>query len=281
MAAQNVSKSFTSAVAGPAIGIRQGDSITYAVSGTFSATLYLEFSRDGGINFEIVKSVGAITAPTSGVVVIPFAGTPVHLYRLRCDAFTSGTAVTTITKNTLVVQRYQSRDNVTTFQVDDDGCPIVVRLAQRATIATGAKIGATSGFAVNAATDKGILATCPASQTASTLVIPLTGLKVGHTLQSFTVNGNVISVGGAVTVDASLRSLTPNAAGATDAAVATGAMTQVPASANLLLSNANATKAAIGQVIAAGVTYYLLVKVTTAAATSVEVDNVDVTYDEA
>jgi uncharacterized membrane protein YedE/YeeE len=71
------------------MSVRKGDSVSYAVSGTFSATWQLR--RSTGTGFTIVDSgtgagSGTITAETDNVRLI-----------FVCSAFTSGTMVTTIT----------------------------------------------------------------------------------------------------------------------------------------------------------------------------------------
>lgn len=277
----SIAKSFTGVGDGGAIGVRAGDSLAYVLSGTFSATLLLQRSDDGGISYQTILS---LTAGASGNLVVEYSKHDpniVPLFKWRCDAFTSGTAVTSIAKNTKVLKQYVSDDTgVIPFQVNDDGVPVLVRLAQKYNQCSGAKAGATAGFSVNPGDNKGILASCPASKTAATLVVPLSDLKAGWTIQGFYLNGNIISAGGAVTIDAALRTLTPNIAGATDAAVSGGAITQVSKSAGYLLLPADG-KTGIGQVVTDGVTYYLLITVSTAASTSVEIDNITLLIDEA
>lgn len=142
--------------------------------------------------------------------------------------------------------------------------------------ALAAKVGTTAGWVVNAANNLGKLATIPASQANSTLVIPLDGFKVGDTITAWALNGSLQSAGANVTIIGDLRCLTANAAGATDASIGVmaAALTVV---ANTVLSAANAGKVAIGHVVAVGETFYLLVTATTAAATTEEIQSVVVT----
>lgn len=136
-----------------------------------------------------------------------------------------------------------------------------------------AKVGTTAGWVVGAADNLGKLATLPAAQTASTLVIPLTGLKIGDVITKFSLMGSVQSGGNVGTVDASLRMLTAAAAGATDSSL--GAITQVSVTANTILSASNAEKVlAAAHTVAAGESFYVLVTSTTGAAVTQELQQI-------
>lgn len=153
---------------------------------------------------------------------------------------------------------------------------VLSRPSQTRQIGTRAKVGTTSGVVVGAANNLGTIATVPASQTAATMVIPVDGLKVGDTITGFKINGCINSAGGAVTVDANLRKLTPAAAaGGTDASV--GSITQVSVSAATLMA---AAKTGLSEVVATGVTYYILVTITTAGSTTVEFEAAEITVTE-
>lgn len=134
-------------------------------------------------------------------------------------------------------------------------------------ITADAKVGATSGWVVNAANNLGLMATCPAAQTASTLVIPINGLEIGDTITAFYLTGQIESSDAAnSTIDADMRKLTAAAADHTDASI--GAMTQLATTSttDLLISSSNARKAlSTAEVIAAGETIYILVTATTGA----------------
>jgi hypothetical protein len=143
-----------------------------------------------------------------------------------------------------------------------------------------AKVGATAGWVVGAANNQGKLATLPASQTASTLVIPIVGLRVGDTITGFSLEGSLQSVGAAVSITGDLRMLTANAAGAVDSSV--GAMAAaLSVVANTIVSSANATKQALAQVVAEGQSFYLLITATTAAVTTAEVQAVQLNVTQA
>jgi len=157
----------------------------------------------------------------------------------------------------------------------------VIRAAQKyMTSAAGlAKAGATAGWVV-AATDNVALVTLPASQTASTLVVPVTGLKVGATITSFHLVGQIESAGGTVTVDAALRKMTAAAADVTDASL--GAIVQVSAVEDTILSAANSAKTLdTPEVVAADETFYVLITATTDASTDIALQAVAVVVTEA
>jgi hypothetical protein len=105
-----------------------------------------------------------------------------------------------------------------------------------------------------------------ASQSAGTLVIPLENLHIGDTITGYTVNAQVESAGGAVTIDAALRAVTNAAADPTDAAIGTG-MTQVSVTADTAVSQ---TKTGHTEVVVVGNSYYILITATTAASTDIQ-----------
>jgi len=128
------------------------------------------------------------------------------------------------------------------------------------------KIGGTAGFALTA--DDLPLATVPASQTASTFVLPVTGYSVGDTVTDFSIMGQIESAGGAVTVDVDLRKTTAADADITDASVQT--MTQISVTADDTIDESTSKTALVTpEVIADGEMLYMLITVTTAASTDV------------
>lgn len=157
----------------------------------------------------------------------------------------------------------------------------LTRTAQKSLIATGAKVGATAGAVVTAADNKNSLFRVPASQTASTVVIPITNLKVGDIITSFHLVGQIESAGGVCTVDASLRKQTAAAADNTDALVTGGAMTQLSVTADTIMSATNTSTTVTADTVGADESFYLLVTVTTAAATDVDALAVAIVVTEA
>lgn len=139
-------------------------------------------------------------------------------------------------------------------------------------IAAGAKVGAGSGWAVAAGNNLPYLATMAASQTAGTLIIPISGLHLGDTITGFRVVAQVESAGGTVTLDGDLRAVTNVAAEPTDASI--GTITQVSVTADTAVS---AEKTGLTEVVVSGKTYYLKLTGTTAASTDVILQACEIT----
>jgi len=272
-----ISKSFTGVTVGQAQAVKHGDAFTYSVSGTFAATLHLQVSRNGGMTWELVRS---FTAAATGRVDVELSDNGYAHYRFACVAFTSGTAVTSITEVSRVLGQVRDQNGNVLVQVDEGGVSSLVRKSQRVLInaAGRAKVGATAGFVVAAADDLALV-TCPAAQTASTLVIPLPSFKVGSKIKAFNLVGQIESAGATATVDAALRKLTAAAADVADALV--GAITQLSVVADTIISQANSEKSALAEVVGEDETFYILVTVTTAAATDVALQGVVVEIEEA
>lgn len=158
-----------------------------------------------------------------------------------------------------------------------DGSSSVVRAAVVRQSGLGrAKVGTTAGWTVNAANNIGTVATVAASQTACTLVIPVF-VQVGETITGFGISASINSAGGTVTLDANLRSLTP-AAGATATDTSIGSITQISVTAATAVTPASlGGKSGLSTVVVSGTQYYLLLTATTAASTTIELDQVEVT----
>ena len=142
-------------------------------------------------------------------------------------------------------------------------------------VGTRAKVGGTAGFVVGAADNLPYVATLPASQTGSTLIIPIDGLPIGATITGFRVVAQIESVGGAVTLDGDLRATTNVAADPTDASI--GTMTQVSVTADTAASQ---EKTGLTEVVTSGKTYYLKLTATTAAATDIIVQACEIYIQE-
>ncbi len=133
-------------------------------------------------------------------------------------------------------------------------------------------VGAAAGFTLN--NDTGVVL-CPASQTAATFCIPL-NLKQGAVIKSFKISGQIESAGGTCTVDADLRATTAVAADLTDASL--GAITQISKTADYKIADSKTL--ASPHTVISGNSYYVLVTATTALATDVALQGVEVTVDE-
>jgi hypothetical protein len=136
------------------------------------------------------------------------------------------------------------------------------------------KIGGTAGWALTA--NDLAEATVAASQTASTFVLPLTGLTIGDTVTSFKVVAQIESAGNTATLDADLRKLTNAAGDPTDASI--GAITQVSVTADTAVA---AEKTGLTEVVAATEALYVLLTATTAASTDIRLLGITYTVTEA
>jgi hypothetical protein len=144
---------------------------------------------------------------------------------------------------------------------------------------TGSKAGATSGFVV-AAADNICLVTCPASKTASTLIVPVNmPLKIGTKITGFSVIGQVESAGNHVLIAAQLRKHTAVAADVADAQVAAQDVA-FDVTADTIVSAANVGAANLTEVVAADETFYVLITVTTGASTDIALQGVTITVSE-
>lgn len=140
------------------------------------------------------------------------------------------------------------------------------------------KVGAGAGWAVKGAANTD-LATMAASQTAGTLIVPITGLKRGNRIVGFSLIGQIESAGGAVTLDADLRKQTSAAADVSDASVAT--MTQVSVTADTALVASNTQKdLTTDELVEGGENFYMKLTGTTAASTDIALQSVVIDYQE-
>lgn len=239
-----VSKSFEAVGVSGELTVDVGKAFDYAVSGTFSATVVLERSDNNGQSW-----IGLVTATAAASGTIVNETKTSQRYRIRCSVYAEGTVVTTMGDANLDAEK-------------------------RITNAAGqAKVGTTSGFVV-AAGDDIALVTCPASQTAATCVVPISNLKVGERIVAFHLIGQIESAAGEVTVDAELRKHTAAAADVSDASV--GAITQLVAVADTIMSKTNTRKSALDEIVGEDETFYVLVTVTTAESTDVALQGVAV-----
>lgn len=135
-----------------------------------------------------------------------------------------------------------------------------------------AKVGATAGWVVNAANDTALMATLPAGETDSTLVLRVDGLHVGDVIEGFYPIGQVESGGNTASLTVEMRKMTAAAADVTDASVATTGAVEFTADAALgrITMPVDNVNAEIGE----GETYYFLVTGTTAAATDIALQGI-------
>lgn len=139
-------------------------------------------------------------------------------------------------------------------------------------IGVGAKVGATAGWVVNAASDLPYIATLAASQTGSTLVVPIDGLNVGDYINGFKVMAQIESAGGTVILESMVRAVTNVAAEPTDEAFgATGHIEVTEDTA------ASGEYFLYGPTVTIGKRYYLVLTGTTAASTDIILLSITIT----
>jgi hypothetical protein len=144
-------------------------------------------------------------------------------------------------------------------------------------VSKGSKVGATSGWSVGAAADTALV-TLPASQTASTLVMPVHFEDSGKKIIGFYLVGQIESGGNAVTLDCVLKKHSPEAADVATSTIAS--MTQVSVVADTALTDSNTITDVRDEVIDANATYFFLVTGTTLGSTDVALQGIGVLLSE-
>ena len=144
-------------------------------------------------------------------------------------------------------------------------------------ICGNAKVGATAGWVITAGTNI-CHATLPASQTGSTLVIPISGLEIGDTLTAVDMHGQVESGGNVVSTTISVRKITTAAAAITDAELGTD---QASYAEDTIMSGTTLGVSGLTEVLAADESFYVLLTATTAASTDIDLTHMVVSVTRA
>lgn len=122
--ALSVSKSFT-AVGQRSDGllVNHGDAFSFTSSGTYSGSIVLERTQNGGQSYQSVA--GPFTTDQTAVrVEVSTPDQKPALYSLRCSAYTSGTIVTTLNELNKVLVEYLDANGASIFKVDEAGITI-------------------------------------------------------------------------------------------------------------------------------------------------------------
>ena len=147
----------------------------------------------------------------------------------------------------------------------------VKRSMRRLIVNDRAKVGATAGWTVGAATNVSRMATCAAGSTAATLVVPIHGLFWGDRITGYHLMGQIESAGNGVTIDAALRRVLAAAADVADAAVTGSSMTQLSVTADTQVGRSNAYKElTTPEVVPEMGVLYLLITATTGASCDID-----------
>lgn len=290
-------ENLTAAGVTTAMSLNNGQSMTYSADGTFTGFARLERSRNGGMSWETVTTGAADTA-ISGTIKNESGAQERYRFRaIDTDGETplTGTVETSLADVDDTVLELRRTDGSPYLKVTDDGVIFpgtvevqgavsldssVTRTSRKVSInaAGQAKAGGTAGWVVANAGDTGLV-TCPASQTASTLVVPVPSLNVGDTITAFYLTGQIESAGNTVTVDADLRKHTAAAADVSDASV--GAIVQLSVVADTVMSSANTRKASLSEVVGDSETFYVLITATTDASTDIALQGLVIEITEA
>lgn len=254
----------------PAVSLQPGGSLQFSSTGTFTGYMRFQRSRDHGATWITIQTAAQDTNLAGGTVKNESKAE--ERYRFGLFAITeagydaagdpvaedpaTGTCSTVLT------------DDIEAL-VDSASTPakhIVVNAAGQS------KAGATAGWVVAAGSNIALV-TLPASQTGSTLVVPLPAFEVGTKIVGFHLVGQHEGAGGAgTTIDADLRKHTVAATDVADASV--GAITQLALGADAILSDANTRKGDLAEVVSATETYYVLVTATTPAGNDIALQGV-------
>jgi len=244
-------KTFSAVGSDDSISVAHGGKVYYSVTGTYAGTVKLEQSFDKGASWSTAVAVIADTVASGTIDPVNHRNRDRVLYRWTSSVYTSGSPATTVLE--IPAQQQTKVFNAGVLS----------------------KVGGAAGFVVGAASNI-CLATCPASQTAAKLVIPLSGFKTGDLITSAGLIGQIESGGNAATVDLEIRKHTAAAADVADASVATA--TQLSVTADTIMSASNIGISNLAEEVTADVTYYAIVTVTTAASTDIALQGISVGY---
>lgn len=118
MPAASVSKTFTAAATqSVALQVYPGVLYTLLITGTFVATLQLEYSDDGGKTWRVLLSFTAALSATNYVS----GGTVPRSYRINCTSFTSGVPIVTISKIDAVLLEVDNQGGQAILKATESG----------------------------------------------------------------------------------------------------------------------------------------------------------------
>lgn len=202
-----------------------------------------------------VVSGGTVTVKSGGAVVVESGGT---------QTIESGGTITVESGGSIVLESGATQVRA--------GVQIVTP------ICGNAKVGSGSGWIITGA-DNISQATLPAAETASTLIVPITGLNIGDTLTGVSASGQVESAGANATLIMSVRKTVAVAAGNTDAELGTDNVGTLTA--DTLISSATLAVTGLSEVLAEGEAVYVLLTGTTAALTDIALNSIIATVTRA
>lgn len=245
--------------------VPRGKTFQYSLSATWGAGSVVLEKKVGAA----WKQVGPVYTADRSLAVVDNLGE--GTYRLHCLTYEN--TITYVLGDVIdTILEYQNEAGETVFKITDEGIETPKISGDEKTKiltipAALGKVGGTSGWVVAAAADN-MLVTLPAESTGSTLVVPITGLEVGDTINSFYANGQIESAGNTATFTVDLRKMTAAAADVSDASV-DALDSAISATEDTVISSTNSTSPDLSEVAAEGESFYFLVTATTAASTDV------------
>jgi hypothetical protein len=257
---------------------KKGDSIKYSIdaSNDFDGIVKLRRTNDGGQTREILLSTNADVAETT---IENAEGLYDFQVTLGSANTITGDVAVMLGDAPVVKESIVDPNGAQIFERTDQSYTKIVRVDQKLVIPAvhHSRIGATSGWVTNAASDAALV-TLPASQTNATLVVAVGPMKVGCTITGFHLIGQVESAGNNVTINAALRKMTAAAADVADASV--GAITELVVNSDTIISSANAGKTGLSEVAGEDEIFYVLIRGTTTGSTDIALQGVAIIYDE-
>ncbi len=118
MPAASISKTFTAAATqSGSLQVSPGMLYTLLITGTFVATLQLEYSSDGGQNWNVLKSFTAAQAAS----ILVSGGTLNRSYRFNCVSFTSGVPIVTLSRTEATLLEIDAPSGAAALKVVESG----------------------------------------------------------------------------------------------------------------------------------------------------------------
>lgn len=249
-----ISKSFTAVGNGAAISVNHDGYLVYSVSGTFSGTVILEKSLNGGASWEQIVSK---TAAASDSLQLDNKGQNA-LVRFRCSAFTSGTIVTSIFSRTAKEQE------------------ILIPAGSYGVVGSGFA----SGWNAPSAAETFNAIELPAAQTDAEVIITFPALKVGTKILGLYLNGRFESAGNAASFTASVAKADLSSAAIVGETNVHLNSLSLSASADTLISKSNSL-IAINEVVSPTESMHVYILGTTAASTKIFISSAVLLVEEA
>ena len=277
-------ETITNPIDGTIIATYDDDAATLGTWTFYNANTSTEDGNNYVVSFIGVDSASALTTFLTFTATFTDVTDGTEDSDFTISGYRAGSVVTLwgSSNNGLITDQDTISSTASTFSINTDAAGVVIASGTGAVSLPGtsheyqftdAKLGTTAGWATRGANNIWHT-TCPAGQSASTLVIPVE-LRVGQTITAFKVVGQIESAGNTVTLDADLRKVTTAAGDLVDSSV--GAITQISVTADTAVAT---TKSSLSDTVAATETFYVLLTATTGASTDIDLQGVTVTVVE-